>query len=87
MGLQAAAAARCPACQLQLCKSRVQGPHALLTEVKSDESSGGRETSFTCQTCGVTLINSADLGKPGWRQAPTVPVVTQLHKQRTAAHA
>ncbi len=86
MGLQAAAA-RCPACQLQLCKSRVQGPHALLTEVKTDESGRGRETFFSCQTCGVTLINSTDLGKPGWRQAPAAPVVAQLHKPRTAAHA
>ncbi len=64
------AASRCPACQLQICKSRIQPPHAQLTEVKSDESSRGRETYFNCQSCGITLINSSDLGKPGWRQAP-----------------
>ncbi|MBY0509736.1 MAG: hypothetical protein K2P94_06245 [Rhodospirillaceae bacterium] len=86
MGLQAAAV-RCRACQLQICKSRVQGPHAGLTEVKTDESHPGRETFFSCQACGITLINSTDLAKQGWRQAPTTPAVTQLHKQRAAAHA
>jgi len=65
-------APRCPACQLQLCKSRQQRPHALLTEVKSDESSHGRETYFSCQTCGATLVNTSDLRKPGWRQAPEI---------------
>jgi hypothetical protein len=84
------AASRCPACQLQICKSRVQPPHALLTEVKSDESSHGRETFYNCQTCGITLINSSDLGKPGWRQAPAVERAAQMPpNQRPAmtAHA
>ncbi len=86
MGLQAAAV-RCPACQLQICKSRVQAPHAALTEVKTDESHRGRETFFSCQTCGITLINSTDLAKQGWRQAPVAPAVPQQKQQRAMAHA
>jgi hypothetical protein len=75
---------------LQICKSRVQPPHAQLNEVKVDESSRGRETYFSCQTCGITLINSSDLGKPGWRQAPAVERAPQMAgNQRTpiAAYA
>ena len=77
-------ALRCPACQLQLCKSRAQAPHALLTEVKSDESARGRETHFNCQTCGVTLINSSDLGKPGWRHAPGAERPPKVAKEQHA---
>jgi hypothetical protein len=58
-----------------------------LTEVKSDESHRGRETFFTCQTCGITLINSTDLAKQGWRQAPATAAMLQQQKQRAAAHA
>jgi hypothetical protein len=86
MALQTASG-RCSACQLQICKSRVQGPHAALTEVKIDDSNRGRETYYACQTCGITLINSTDLAKQGWRQAPSAAVMPLHKQQRSAAHA
>ncbi len=58
---------RCRACQLQLCKSRSERPHAALTESKGDSMMRGTEQQFLCKTCGATLINSSDLAKPGWR--------------------
>ena len=61
-------ASRCRACQLQLCKSRSEPPHAALSESKVEGVMRGAERHFLCKTCGVTLINSSDLAKPGWRQ-------------------
>jgi hypothetical protein len=59
--------ARCRACQLQLCKSRSQAPHASLTEVQADQSSRLGERHFRCQACGTTLANSDDCTIAGWR--------------------
>ena len=53
---------RCAACQLQLCKSRSEPPHAALREVTRDKQA----ISYLCQTCGVTLTCDSDLAKPGW---------------------
>jgi hypothetical protein len=58
---------RCPACQLQLCKSRSQVPHASLTEVRVEQTHAASERYFTCKACGTTLINSDDRNIPGWR--------------------
>ncbi len=66
---------RCKACQLQLCKGRGERPHAALVanavaQVSGrDSSRGTADTSFVCKTCGITMINSTDLSRPGWRQA------------------
>jgi hypothetical protein len=59
-------AIRCAACQLQLCKSRDEPPHSKLTETTQVNMRDGRSGAYLCQTCGVTMIRSADLAKPGW---------------------
>ena len=59
--------ARCAACQLQLCKSRQEPPHAALKEV-SREGMNQQRVGFNCQTCGAILIRSSDLSAPGWSQ-------------------
>lgn len=59
-------AARCPACQLQLCKSRDERPHAQLKEIAREELP--QSTVYGCATCGTTLTRSADTGRPGWAQ-------------------
>jgi hypothetical protein len=59
--------ARCPACQLQLCKSRSQLPHAALTEVRTGQDRPNGERQFSCKTCGTTLVNSDDMTIAGWR--------------------
>lgn len=61
-------ATRCPACQLQLCKARGASPHKGLTEAKRDDIDHF-ERAFVCKTCGVTLINSPNMAKPGWKHA------------------
>lgn len=58
---------RCPACQLQLCKGRNEPAHAKLTEAATNGASRGPDRHFICQNCAITLINSTDLAKPGWR--------------------
>lgn len=60
------AVARCAACQLQLCKSRDEGPHAQLKEIRREELS--QSTVYGCGTCGTTLTRSADVSRPGWAQ-------------------
>ncbi len=67
MDIKTPLAPRCRACQLQLCKSRSEPPHAALTESKTDGVMRGAERHFTCKTCNATMINSSDLAKPGWR--------------------
>jgi len=59
-------AIRCAACQLQLCKSRDEPPHAKLSEVSRDNARDPQAINYLCQTCGVTMLRSADLGRPGW---------------------
>ncbi len=56
---------RCAACQLQLCKSRDERPHAALAEVSHNDTSR-LSVGFRCQTCGTVLVRSQDMGKPGW---------------------
>ncbi|MSO98974.1 MAG: hypothetical protein EXR11_12275 [Rhodospirillaceae bacterium] len=66
--------ARCRACQLQLCKSREERPHADLKAVvdgsieAKDSAIKGRDTAYTCQKCGTGLVNSTDKTEPGWRK-------------------
>ena len=64
-----ARAARCPACQLQLCKARDSRPHEKLVVVEKGSMLQGGDRAYTCQTCGVTLVNSHDSRKPGWSHA------------------
>ena len=58
--------ARCPACQLQICKSRSQSAHAALKEVERDQA--GNSAVYCCDACGVSLVWSGDPGLPGWSQ-------------------
>lgn len=60
-------APRCRACQLQLCKSRREAPHAALIETLRDE--GGGFVRYVCQSCSTSLRRSEDLGLPGWSVA------------------
>ena len=55
---------RCPACQLQLCKSRSEAPHGALKETSRDEVN--ELIRFTCATCSAVMVRSANLGRPGW---------------------
>lgn len=57
---------RCPACQLQLCKSRDERPHAQLKEIGREELP--HTTVYGCGTCGATLTRSTDVSRPGWAQ-------------------
>ncbi|MHB1204181.1 MAG: hypothetical protein ACYCZX_01330 [Rhodospirillaceae bacterium] len=62
---------RCAACQLQLCKSRGEPPHAALKEGAVKVTGGkfaGGDTVYVCDTCGTTLVRSDDPGKAGWSQ-------------------
>lgn len=66
-------AARCGACQLQLCKSRDESPHARLRESAGDGAA--RQTVYRCEDCGATLIHSHDTAAAGWalpRRAPAL---------------
>jgi len=60
----AAPLTRCAACQLQLCKSRTQEPHAGLKEGSRDE--GKQTVTYRCDGCGATLTRSSSLARPGW---------------------
>lgn len=62
---------RCKACQLQLCKGRNEPPHAALgaSTVVRDAGRGSSDTAFICKTCGITMVHSADLSRPGWAHA------------------
>ncbi len=63
---QLRAKARCSACQLQMCKSRFQGPHSALHETARDEAKN--MAVYSCETCGVSLVWSGDMTSPGWSQ-------------------
>lgn len=58
---------RCRACQLQLCKSRREAPHAALIETLRDDAGGF--VRYGCQSCGLSLCRSGDLSLPGWSVA------------------
>ena len=57
---------RCRACQLQLCKSRSQPPHASLKETSRNAVNGA--VVFQCEACDASLLHTMDLEKPGWSQ-------------------
>lgn len=56
--------ARCRACQLQLCKSRLEKPHTALKEVGRDEIKD--RVHYACETCQAVLVWSGDKALPGW---------------------
>ena len=71
--LKRGTAPRCPACQLQLCKSRDEPPHAALKEMEASAGptvkfGGTRDILYLCQTCGTVLVRSTDMAEAGWRQ-------------------
>ena len=66
LNLPIRAKVRCPACQLQICKSRNASPHAALQEKSRDEANS--TAVFACEKCGVTLVWSGDMKSPGWSQ-------------------
>ena len=55
---------RCRACQLQLCKSRREPPHAALEETSRDEMM--HFVRYECKSCGTKLICSQEFGVSGW---------------------
>jgi hypothetical protein len=59
--------ARCPACQLQICKSRFEPPHAGLKELERDQVKNS--AVYSCESCNVSLVWSGDFSRPGWSQA------------------
>jgi predicted RNA binding protein YcfA (HicA-like mRNA interferase family) len=65
---------RCAACQLQLCKSREQGPHAAMErsdpqpETINGKPRKGSDVVYTCQSCGTALVHAQDRNDPGWRR-------------------
>ncbi len=72
-GSRRAIQARCPACQLQICKSRHERPHAGLKPAEREVMADGKLSSeshavYLCQTCSAVLIHSSDVMEPGWRQ-------------------
>ena len=67
LNLQTRVKARCSACQLQMCKSRFERPHAGLKETERDQVNNTAQ--FSCESCGVSLVWSGDMRKPGWSQA------------------
>ncbi len=66
------AVTRCPACQLQLCKSREALPHAALKVADSnvvsyDKFKKDLHAVYTCERCSAILVNSLDTNESGWR--------------------
>jgi hypothetical protein len=63
---------RCPACQLQICKSREALPHTGLKAADSnlmeDTLDRTRHALYACQTCEAVLLHSTDMMEAGWRQ-------------------
>ena len=65
--------ARCPACQLQLCKSRESLPHGALKVADSsivsyDKLDKAQHALYMCETCAAVLVHSLDIRESGWRQ-------------------
>ena len=59
---------RCSACQLQLCKSRGEPPHAALKAAEGGGKLSGLDTVYLCGVCSAVMVRSADMAQPGWRQ-------------------
>lgn len=59
-----AAEIRCRACQLQLCKSRLEKPHAGLKETARDEVRDA--VQYTCDNCSAVMEWCGDPARPGW---------------------
>jgi hypothetical protein len=73
IGSKRAIQSRCPACQLQICKSRHERPHAGLKPaerefVADSKFDSEHHTVYLCQACAAVLIHSTDVMEPGWRQ-------------------
>ena len=67
---------RYAACQLQLCKSRGEPPHAALKETAVKVTGSGftgAGMAYACATCGTTLVRSSDPAKAGWSQRRVPP--------------
>ena len=65
--------ARCPACQLQLCKSREALPHTALkvadrSIVSYDKLDKAQHALYMCENCSTVLVHSLDIRESGWRQ-------------------
>ena len=61
---------RCSACQLQLCKSRNEPPHAALKVINGSDAAdkfSPNDTVYLCQTCAAVMVRSADLMEASWR--------------------
>ena len=72
-GVRRAVTTRCPACQLQLCKSREALPHAHLKAADSNVVPHGKVNKahhalYMCDTCATVLVHSLNVIEPGWRQ-------------------
>ncbi|MBX7201105.1 MAG: hypothetical protein K1X51_17180 [Rhodospirillaceae bacterium] len=59
-----AAAIRCRACQLQLCKSRLEKPHAALKEIGRGELK--EQVQYACDACNAVMEWCGDPAYPGW---------------------
>ena len=59
---------RCSACQLQLCKSRGEPPHAARKVTEGGGKLGGSDTAYLCGVCSAVMVRSPDLLQSGWRQ-------------------
>jgi hypothetical protein len=55
---------RCRACQLQLCKSRTEKPHAGLKETGRDLTTDTAQ--YACDSCGAVMEWSGNPARPGW---------------------
>ncbi|TAL00430.1 MAG: hypothetical protein EPO08_13675 [Rhodospirillaceae bacterium] len=71
LGLKRSTSQRCPACQLQLCKSRDEPPHGALKATDAGgnfANSDTLHTLFLCQKCAAVMVHSSNLMEAGWRQ-------------------
>lgn len=55
---------RCRACQLQLCKSRMEKPHTGLKETGRDPEADTAQ--YACDDCGAVLVWCGNPARPGW---------------------
>lgn len=66
LNLPLRAKVRCAACQLQICKSRLEPPHGALQQTARDEHANSK--TFACDNCHVSLVWCGDTRSPGWSQ-------------------